>query len=270
MLYTTTSVKPVIARVIRNVGKNLPSEYFDDILEWIPEGIKKLKTNYTVEEAPAKTIQIEGHIGALPCGIVGLLAVEYCGCRLREGGDVRHLPTAPTDIAKQNELELWETDTETPKNYNPDEFPDNSYTEERRGEDLVRVGNQNQREYYKLVPNYIHTSFECGEITLYYMRLPVDEEGYPAIPDNENYKTALYWYVLMMMIGAGYEHNIFSYTDCEQRWEKYARMAINEVKYPTVDRMERIYRAFTRLIPPEHFYGDFRVGSEQIQQVKGI
>ena len=43
MIYTTTSVKEVIARIIRNTGKSLSSEYIEDMLEWIPEGIKKLR-----------------------------------------------------------------------------------------------------------------------------------------------------------------------------------------------------------------------------------
>ena len=273
MIYTTVSVKTVIARIIRNTGKNLPSEYIDDILEWIPEGIKKLKTRYTLEPCTLN-IEVVDHIGALPSGFY-LEGVQHEGQRLREGGDIRDLRTLDEDDAfvnGNNELELWETDTTIPKDYSEEAFPDNSYTEERRGEDLVPTKKSNaQSKYYKLVPNYIHTSFETGMIKIYGKVLPKDEEGYPLIPDNENYKEALYWYVLMKLMEAGYEHKIFDWNHCHNMFEnKYARRAINEIKYPTVDRMERMYRAFIRLVPPEHFYEDFRVGSEQIQPIRGI
>jgi hypothetical protein len=268
MVYKTVSVKEVIARVIRNTGRNLPSEYIDDILEWIPEGIKKLKTRYNLKPLTA-TISISGHVGKLPCGLVAIEAIEYEGCRLREGGDVRDLENIVDNslLIGDNSFEL-ET---TPKDYSEESFPDNSYTEERRGEDLVRSPRDGYANYYKLVPNYIQTSFEEGEITIYGKQFPVDAEGYPLVPDNENYKEALYWYVMTKLIEAGYEHKFFTWQHCWNLFEKvYARRAINEIKYPSVDRVEKMYRAFVRLVPPEHFYDDFRQGSEQIQPIKGI
>jgi hypothetical protein len=268
MNYRTTSVKPVIAKIIRNTGKNMPSEYLDDILEWIPEAIKLLKTYTTVQPLDTK-VTIEGHIGALPCGLLSIKGVEYKGSRLREGGDIRDV-TKNEDILSigNGQLEVWETET-TPKDYD-EAFPDNSYTEERRGEDIVRTGSELYADYYQLVPNYIQTSFEEGEVRIIGTKLPLDDEGYPMVPDNENYRTAVYWYVLMMGIGSGYKHPLFQYTDCETRWEKFARRAINEVKYPNPDRMARIEQAYIRLVPPTHFYEDFRSGSEQVQEIRGL
>ena len=268
MIYKTTSVKEVIARIIRNTGKSLSSEYIEDMLEWIPEGIKKLQTKYTLYDSFEK-INIVGHVAPLPCDLINIIAVEYEGHRLREGGDIRNLTAEnPLSLYRENKPDVYETETASHTEYEPDTFPDNSYIEQHRGQDLKRVDSAKYNsEYYKIQMNCIQTSFECGEITLHYKTLPVCKDGYPEIPDNENYKTALYWYVLSMMLGAGYEHKVFKYDFAYMEWERFGRRAMNEITYPTVDTMERIYRAGTRLVPPEHFYEDFRINSEQIQPI---
>jgi hypothetical protein len=271
MNYTTTTVKTVIAKIIRSTGKNLPSEYIEDILEYVPEGIKKLKTKMNVVPL-TKVIEVKDHIGALPCGLLSINAIEYCGHRLREGGDIRDIKqTEDAFLSGTNTTDLWENDTSEDKDYSSESYPDNSYVEEVRGQDIVRSPADSEAAFYKLVPNYIHTSFECGEITVHGNQLPLDEEGYPLIPDNENYKEALYWYVLTKLIESGYKHHLFDWNHCWNMFEKvYARRAINEIKYPNPDRVEKLYRAFIRLVPPEHFYDDFRSGSEQIQPIKGL
>jgi hypothetical protein len=255
MIYKTTSVKEVIARIYRNTGKSMSSEYIEDMLEWIPEGIKKLKTKYTLQSTFTK-IEIDGHVAGLPCDMMSLIAVEYNGHRLREGGDIRNLTAEmPLSLSRDSHPEVWETDTTEEIEYT--------------GQSLkpVNMADYNT-DYYKIEMNCIQTSFECGEITLHYYKMPVCKDGYPLIPDNENYKTALYWYVLAMMLGAGFEHKVFRYDFAYREWERFARRAINEITYPSVDRMERYYRAWARLIPPEHFYEDFRINSEQIQEIR--
>lgn len=263
-IYKYVSVKPIIARIFRNTGKNIVAEYIDDILEWIPEGIAKMNTRYTLKPV-ALVVPIVGHVGVIPCDLVHLVAVEHEGRRLREGGEIRgysrdtstcESSTAPPSSI--GETSLYGLDTES----------NLEYVEKLQGQDLKRSsGGRTTDIAYKLMPGFIQTSLEEGELTIHYKALPLDCEGYPTIPDNENYKTALYWYVLSMMIGSGYKHKVFQYGDCEQRWEQFARRALNEIKYPTADGMERLYRAGTRLVPPEHFYEDFREGSEQIQDI---
>lgn len=268
MIYKTVSVREVIARIIRNTGKNLPSELIEDMLEWIPEGIRKLQTKYTLETKFCE-MEIRGHAAPLPPDLINLVAVEYEGLRLREGGDVRNLAAEnPLNLYRENEPDVYQTDTTQHRDYDPETYPDNDYVTQYRGEDLVRVRPDDYiYEYYKIQLNCIQTSFDCGTITVHYRALPTCNDGYPLIPDNENYKTALYWYVLSMMLGAGYTHKVFNYVFANAEWEKYARRAINEITYPTIDTMEKWYRAGTRLVPPEHFYEDFRIGSEQIQDI---
>lgn len=48
---------------------------------------------------------------------------------------------------------------------------------------------------YKIQGNIIYTSIKEGEIELSYRAMPIDEEGYPLIPDNSKFSRALEAYI---------------------------------------------------------------------------
>jgi hypothetical protein len=85
----------------------------------------------------------------------------------------------------------------------------------------------------------------------------VDADGLPLIPDNENYKQALYWYVRAMMIGSGYPDKQFTYEQCIQQHEHYAARAMGEITYPSPDDMENIKNTLVRFIPPPNYWENF-------------
>lgn len=58
--------------------------------------------------------------------------------------------------------------------------------------------------------NYIHTTFESGEITIYYKKIPTDERGYPKVPDDAKVVEALSWFILLRLVGRGYQHPVFN------------------------------------------------------------
>jgi len=105
--------------------------------------------------------------------------------------------------------------------------------------------------------DYLNTSLCDGTVRVFYKALPTDEDGFPLIPDNEDYKEALYWYVRGKMIGTGYEDTVFKYADCEARYEKHAVRAIGQIRYPSVDQMETKLEISTRLILPENYFETF-------------
>jgi hypothetical protein len=50
---------------------------------------------------------------------------------------------------------------------------------------------------YKINDNYIITTFKEGaSVLMAYKAFPVDEDGYPLIPDNEKFKQAVQWYIM--------------------------------------------------------------------------
>jgi hypothetical protein len=273
------SAKSILAKLARNLGGKLPSIYQDDILEWIPEAIDMLSNSKTLETTSTPGINCAGeyvtsnHIVCLPKDLAAILAVEDENGRIiPNGGDI-------TDITNQSSRHRGEDSSARASVFgvNPltHQTSDGTPTSQPGtsipiyGSDLELANTDNRSgSFYKIQGNYLQTSFESGFVKLHYLRRVLDKEGYPLLPDNENFKTAVYWYTLMMLIGAGYEHKVFSYKDCDEQFEKFGARAINEITYPSLDDMARINRATVRLIPPYHFYEDFFQGSEQTQTIR--
>jgi hypothetical protein len=268
------SAKEVLAKLIRMTGGKLPSVYYDDILEWIPEAIDLLSQTKTFEttSTPAigcgKSAVVANHIYCMPKDLVSIIAIEDSYGRLiPEGGDITDLRTQTTrahvfpsegraTVFAVNPLD-HQTSDGTPTTAPGTSIP-------IYGEDIELIAEDSSRPaYYKISGNYIQFSFECGDIRLHYLKRPLDKEGYPLIPDNENFKLACAYYVMSMLIAAGYEHKIFSYQQCQDEFEKFGGRAIGEISYPSLDTVARVNRSFIRLIPPYHMYSDFFIGSEQ-------
>jgi hypothetical protein len=273
--FRLVSAKSIIARVIRGAGGKIPSSLIDDIFEYIPEGIGMIQvTNSMVltstgdKNCPGE-ILVKNHCACLPAGFINIEVVEdECGNRMLEGSDVTDF-TRPTTLQHQKpsdktRVSVFEVDPSTYQTSNgvPATKPGTSIP--LYGEDIVPVSSPtNVRAYYRISGNHIQTSFECGYIKIHYWALPVDSEGYPLIPENENFKQALEWHIIRRLIGAGYEHKVFSYQFADQQFEIFAARAMSEVSFPSTDSMARLHHATVRLIPPSTFHEDFGIGYEQ-------
>lgn len=256
-VYKTVSSKEIIGRLLRRT-RVTDSSFMDDLLEWFPEAMDKLKTRQQFESC-YKTLKIENHSAKLPCGLVSLDAVAHKGNRLREGSSVANVKKMPSLNNRINKASIFVPDT--------DHTIENRLQDRISGTDLIEMKDDSTiGQYYKLQLDYIQTSFKRGKITIYYLKRPVDDEGYLLIPDNEDYKEALYWYGRMMMIEAGWEDPVFTWDKCYfQFYQVHAPRAITDISYPSVDTVERIRQATIRMIPPQHFYEDFFTGAEQYQ-----
>lgn len=267
------SAKEILPKIARNTGGKLPSQYMDDILEWIAEGIDLLSNTRTLitKSTPScgegKALQVVNHVVCLPKDLISVLAVEdENGCVIRAGGDITDLPSR-TERYDVNFTDSNARATVFAVNPMTHQTQDGTPTTKPGpvvplyGQDIQQVSLYKGSSYYKIVGHYLQTSFETGFVKLHYLARPLDAEGYPQIPDNENFKTALYWYVLMMLIGAGYEHKVFDYETCSEKYEKYGARAINEITYPSLDDTARMNRTWVRLMPPTNFYSDFFINS---------
>lgn len=292
MIFKYTSVKEVIGRVMDDIGGKLPSHYMDLMLEWIPQGIRMLETKYQLEEASTgnytretelvdpKALYTKNHVVPIPFDVVELIAVEdMYGKRVR---------TASSQIDFKNQTDRYSTgggmyvegratnfqiDVDTHGGVNPIDNADPSVPWD--GSDIKQVSGGFLNATYKIQGNMIQTSEECMFIKLHYLSLPTDQEGFLLVPDVEEYKQALGFYILRQMIGAGYKHPIWNgpqgWQFYDAQWEKYAGRALGKIKYPTIDRMEKLRTGFAeRLIPSREAYDDFFTGQEQMQEIQNI
>lgn len=265
MLYTYVSSKEVIARIIRNT-RIQDSSFIEDMSEWIPEAMGYMRTKQQLN-VTYKDIEISFYKGKMPCGLIGLGAVECCGGRMRYANTVRAMEVARQTTECNNETtpSLFITEVAT-QNQAAFTGPQNYIWKT----DLVSAQQLPCcNHYYNVEMGYINTSMCEGTVRLHYTTMPIDEEGFPLIPDNENYKEALYCYNRAKMIGAGYKDTVYSENELMQRFELYASRAMGQIKYPSVDQMQTRINTLTRFILPEYYWEDFfsNPGSESVNHL---
>lgn len=273
MIYSSVSIKQVIARVIRNT-RIKDSSYIQDMTEWIPEAMGYMRTTYELSYS-WKDVKISFHKGILPCGLISIEAVEYNGQRLKTsstvkhyatGHDLRYNPGADNEEANLFLTSIGVQDLEgygQPGNflYKSEPVPFNTSL------NGVKTCDISPSDFYTVEMNCITTSMADATVRLHYKSQPMDDEGFPLIPDNENYKEALYYYVRAKMIGCGYHDTVFREDVLMNRFEGHAARAISEIRYPTPDMMQVQVDALVRFIPPTNYWENyFRTDSpEQIQ-----
>lgn len=284
------NVREVLQRIVRNTGHKIPGKFRDDMLEWIPEAIEELggfpDNKYIRKSTPnvdcKGALHTENHVVDLPCGLVDIIAVEdEQGYRIRYGSDETDITNQSTryhsnernrslDAARTTN---FQADVFQIKGGITDKVTDTSVPWD--GSDLKQVPLGKLIQFYIIQGETLQTSEEAAFVKIHYWSRPVDKEGFYLFPDNGNYKSAIYWYVMKMMIGAGYEDKIFKGLQglnyCEQQFEKYATLALGELRMPNVDKLERLRTSFSeRMIVPRYAYDDFFIGKEQIQPILGI
>lgn len=105
---------------------------------------------------------------------------------------------------------------------------------------------------YKMNNNYIYTGFEEGNIDIAYYALPIDEKGFPLIPDEESIKRAIEWEIVYKIaynfwITDKFTRDKFQYIEQQRNW--YVAKAMNSDRVPDIGKMEAIKNFTLRLIP---------------------
>jgi len=255
------SGKEILARVIRALGYKLPSVYHDDILEWIAEGMGMLQVTNSLELVTSEdencpgALQVRNYCVQLPCGYVAMEKLEDAnGRRIFEESKVTNYRINKDDAARPNIFysNPWINQSSDGTTGYPTEEP--NIIINIQGGDLTPAQIYHT-DYYTIKGNMIQTSFECGYVKMTYWAIPTCDEGYPLIPDNENYKQALEWHIIRRLIGSGYEHKVFTYKEADTYFEQYATRGMNEVSYYSPDSAAKLNRTIVRLIPPM-YYGE--------------
>jgi hypothetical protein len=112
---------------------------------------------------------------------------------------------------------------------------------------------------YLVVPGYIKTALKEGNLMVSYQAIPVDDDGYPMIPDDESFEEALYWYINMKLTypewKAGRVRDAIYY-DARSSWNYYRKQAYGNAMMPNIDQLEAIKNAWLRLVPEINEHAD--------------
>lgn len=243
MIYKTVSAKTVIAKMFRDL-KPHNQDWVADAMEWMGEALEFIGYHAGFDKKHA-ALKVKDFRCGLPSDFHEPLVISYMGEPLRYSGDVR-LFNANRDDSDRVSVSTASFQT------NPRER--DGYLDGDFRQTSTRSGSE---DFYSLKPNYLITSFEKGDIELYYLSFLVDEDGFPMIPDNVYYKQALQWYILRQMLMGGYQHPQFDYQFCDAKWGQYCVSAQNDAAFPSVDKVQNFMEGWLRLSPRSNAFDSF-------------
>ena len=263
MVYKTTSIDEVIGRIIRNTRVQ-DASYIADMVEWIPEAMGYMRTK--VELVPEwEDVGIHFHLGKLPCGLQHITAVEWQGCRVPELTSARKLSVSNLDPTTDAALDTNTGFVTVPTTTNA-ATPGQVYNYLLQGLTTCTATECNSltshvNAWYQVEMDYLQFSVPNTLVRVHYMSIPLDESGLPRIPDQEDYKQALYYYTRMMMQGAGFEDKMYTILQLQQLFEQHAARAMGKIRYPSVDSMEMKVQRMTRLVVDPNYFKSFFAGT---------
>ena len=119
---------------------------------------------------------------------------------------------------------------------------------------------------YKIQGGVIFTSMRDGSIEIAYEGIAVDSEGYPMVPDNSSFITALEFYIKKRHFNILFDTGkitpqVFNQVCQDYAW--YVGQAQSEMVRPTIDQMQALTNSLNTLLPRqnEHSRGFVNTGS---------
>lgn len=162
-------------------------------------------------------IEITKHRGELPCDLISINQVmDLCDHRC-----MRSM-----------------TDTFFPDNY------------ERGKRTSGHVGYEDERTF-KVQNHIIFTSFEDGNIKISYKAIPVDENGFPLVPDDPVYLNTLEQYIKVQVFTILFDQgkikgDVLQHTEQQYAWR--AGQLQSKYNTPSMAEMEALQRSWCTLI----------------------
>jgi hypothetical protein len=122
---------------------------------------------------------------------------------------------------------------------------------------------------FDLNNEYLTLNVKEGKVCIAYLAFPLDDSGYPLIPDDIGYKLAVKKYLTMKLDYIEFRRGDLQpavYQHSEQEWAWYVGQAGNRAKMPGVAEMESIKNQMLRL-KPNVAEGSFKyLGSKEIRK----
>jgi hypothetical protein len=209
--YRLISSGAVVAKVMRDFNPT-NNGWQIDAIEWIADAINEmlLKNAYI---PICRELEVKNYRTKIPCNLEFFAGISYDGCRLTPLNSEIPIQSAYKEFAEYNNLST------------------------------------NAVNHYQINPDYIHFNFESGTVNVYYWGLPLDDLGYPMVPDEGVIKEALSWWVMYKYLLRGGKHPSINWQDAMTMWKEYNPKARNRAKRVTFADMEKMKRTHLTIIP---------------------
>jgi len=222
MITNFKSFKSILAGLYRDLGSNTEINE-GDAIEWISEALSMIGSYSQMIEV-STILEVTNHQAKLPCGFAYPKDISYGGIPL-----------------------MWSSKSAA-NNYNCPE--------------CNTIPTCCSQYNFYISDGFINTNIQTTEnstnkLCLTYLSIPVDEEGFPLVPDNVYFDKALKAYVTYMLDRIQYRRGLVSkdiYKDSEKDWLFYVNSARGSANMPDTTQMERLKSIWVRLIPRQNSY----------------
>lgn len=131
--------------------------------------------------------------------------------------------------------------------------------------------NQTKNRYiYTINNSYVFTNFD-GDICMSYLAIPIDDEGFPLIPDSVVYYDAIFRYIVMKIYYVDFLAGrlpLAVYDKLENDWLTKCMAARGKANMPNLDQMENIKNSWVRLIPQMNEHASFFTNMNAQEQLR--
>ena len=265
MIYNMERVDRVIDKILRDLGLNQSEIPYADYVEWIADALEHIGACYQLQEKECSVV-ICDYQGLLPCDLHKVIRMKnacsisspstgFYGGSLVEalnnaGVDYEALPMEQRRIISTYGLQRADVGKATPNKL------------QHNGNLIGSIsGNAFTNNDFDINFNKITTSFQHGIISLQYLAIPIDERGWPLVPDDVSFRDALFWkcaYRLSMRSpGCLPNPQMQSMQYCKDMWDSYCRQARAAAYMPDLAMTERFANNWLRLIPGGEQHRDY-------------
>lgn len=296
MLNKYTSINRIFSKLQRDLG--IDEIHEGDLIEWAGEALEFIGAIPIYEEHLCFQV-VANHQCVMPAWTHNIIQIardnqytgvttapaDYCPAALAtettesETGapvpiDCNGMPITDYDLAYyrpyydlQYEYYGWSNHRYYKGNYSPVRLSNHTFfdslvcseTSEREGELYDSIHD----EYKIIAGDTLRFSFQDGYVAIAYNRQKVDDDGYPMIPDNASFTTAVTKYITMKLMEKEFYSNKqgsqAKMQKAESDWHWYCKQAGNKALMPHgIDEHQNILEQRDYLLPPtRRYYGFF-------------
>lgn len=298
MIYKTTSVKRVIAKVFSDLDLQEGEHRIADMIEWAGESLEKIGAfpafiNKVAGKDDLPLLEVSNYQATLPYDFHRMIQVAFSTAEAGPFYPMRYATgsfdygsqltntvsssvTYPESALIALTMELYSltylealnklnTEPSTKSLINSLLNQNGTYTPIQDSDDIL---NTTVDYTYIITDNYIKTNQPTGYIMLAYQAVPTDDQGYPLIPDDASFIEAIYWYITMKLLYPQWKQGTVRdavYYDARRSWNFYCKQAYGNALMPNKDQLESIKNTWLRLVPEinEHATGFSTLGERQ-------
>lgn len=237
----------MFSRLATATAGQFPSVLMVYAHEWLDQAMRSMRTRMELVK-DKENITVEGHKGYYPVGMISIDAMEYKGERLRKGSDITCLTDQTTRYHKAGNRKQTSFYIGTRKGAS------------WKGDDIVPSSREGHgTEYYVPYATLFHTSFEEGTVSMHFSKVECDKDGFPLVPDNNDYLQACVYYMIMMAVQSGaYQHGV-PYSEIYRLYDMHMTRAIGAIRYPSPDKMYASYLSRVNLVPRVDDFNQFNI-----------